>query len=253
MNNLELAIESLIDIRTNTSGIFDNLFNDLYEKENVLLFSGGYDSTLLANTILMKLKEHQEKTKDHKKLRLITVAIKGKFTNGYFDIEQSTKIFNILKKKYPDMVTHEIIEVNAMTSLSYSNFPLQRVNIYNGLLAIDSRPTNYFFGLINGDASISKLYELKNIVETNNKIASTNAILITPMININKEEILEALAKQDEELFITASACFSLTEKDHSCYKCKEVKKYLYNILHKEEIEKIDMNEIKNEIIKKFK
>ena len=207
--------------------------------KDVVLFSGGLDSTL---TVLLLL---EERKKSYNKEPLYLLSFENPFINNLKRIkEKEARKNNIEKIKdiYPDIELHEItsmIKIDAPTchtSLASNTMGLKQPLMWL-LPSIEmfDKDVNLYISYIIGDCAPYMEHEIQELVKISNKISGTNIQLYFPLRHCNKIDIIEKFIENKKyiELLDLVWTCENplldgtTVDTIASCSKCVPCKTFI--------------------------
>lgn len=199
-----------------------------------VLFSGGFDSTL----ILMRLV-------DLYRLGYIknieTITIEGIAPPLQIKEERKSRenIFKFIKEKYDIKITNKFMRMEIFSGVSRYGYHLQHLYTSAGLIYASEKSILHT-GFTGNDPSTIYFNSLKDIVKNvdNYYNANTETNIIAPLNTYSKKDIIYQLMRDYPDVYNMIWSCQSPIEKDgkitkcFKCPKCKEEIHALNNIVY---------------------
>lgn len=190
---------------------------------NIIVFSGGFDSTLVLYNLLNEGKD------------VITVEIEVDVSYEKVNMEREARdrIINYLSSKFYDrQIKRNKITINSSKSVIKSSGLAQPLFwVPSALLCTEAFSKNHiYFGYIQNDQT--NIEYIKGIVKSAEKLQPYKEFICEfPLLFTSKEEVLYTLIENEPFLFENATTCENAFNKDDFCGDCKPCKHLISALL----------------------
>ena len=236
--------------------LFDNLIEDK-NSECVVMFSGGYDSTL--NILLLcELKKNGIIEN-----RIGTVTVEGFENEDKIKAESKARenILKLISEKYQfsDSEFHDygaVSQINLNVNSKYKQgFFLQELFISNVIPFLPNK-TNLITGFCKDDSSTILFNNLQKICDGIDQYCfDSKTKILAPLNSFSKKDIVKILLTNYKEFFDLSWTCQNPVIKNNKikpcyrCVKCKEVSNALQALINKDINTEKKFNSLKNKVI----
>lgn len=222
----------------NINGIM-SFVEDHMNYENAILFSGGYDSTLLLASVMANINKNPTKYG-----KLYILYVNNDFTGMKNQREDTARnqILTHLRKKFPDVnLDIRCVRVSLFKDegLHPQNYSLIQPLIWLPSLVMALPVVNdmsILLSFINPDQTTAFRDDIREFIRISYEIGKTKGQIPSvefPFLLMKKMETIQALLKLDKVLFEYATSCENTTSFDFCgrCIPCQDLQSALIDII----------------------